>query len=56
MRKKYIKPSCTVIYTEMDVAILKDSGIPLKPNETILHVKEEKRVDDGEEMVDWKMN
>lgn len=27
-----------------------------KANETILHVEEEKRVDDGEEMVDWKMN
>ncbi len=56
MRKKYIKPSCTVIYTEMDVAILKDSKIHLKPTESILNVEEEKRVDDGEETVDWEMN
>ncbi|WP_036866115.1 hypothetical protein, partial [Prevotella bivia] len=53
MRKKYIKPLCTVIHTEMDVAILQDSDIPLKPNDSILDIKEEKRVDDGEETVDW---
>lgn len=36
MRKKYIKPSCTVIHT--------------------LDIEEVKRVDDGEEAVDWEMN
>lgn len=56
MRKKYLKPLCTVIHTEMDVAILQDSDIPLKPNDSILDIKEEKRVDDGEETVDWGMN
>ncbi len=56
MRKKYIKPSCTVIHTEMDVAILQNSDIPLKSNEPILNIEEEKRVDDGEETVDWEMN
>lgn len=56
MRKKYIKPSCTVIHTEMDVAILQNSDIPLKSNEPILDIEEEKRVDDGEEVVDWVMN
>lgn len=56
MRKKYIKPSCTVIHTEMDVALLQNTGITLKPSESILNVEEKKRVDDGEEMVDWKMN
>lgn len=55
MRKKYIKPSCTVIHTEVDVAILQDSKIPLKSGESILHVEEEKRKDDGEEMVDWEI-
>ncbi|MES4922154.1 hypothetical protein ABVC70_09535 [Hoylesella timonensis] len=56
MRKKYIKPSCTVIYTEMDVAILQNSDIPLKSGEPILNIEDVKRVDDGEEMVDWEMN
>lgn len=56
MRKKYIKPLCTVIHTEMDVAILQDSDIPLKPNDSILDIKEKTREDDGEETVDWGMN
>lgn len=56
MRKKYIKPSCTVIHTEMDVAILQDSNIDLKSNEPILDIKEEKRKDGGEEVVDWEIN
>ena len=56
MRKKYIKPSCTVIHTEMDVAILQDSNIPLKPNAPIFNIEEKKREDDGEEVVDWQKN
>lgn len=49
MRKKYLKPLCTVIHTEMDVAILQDSNIPLKPNDPIFNIEEKKREDDGEE-------
>lgn len=40
MRKKYLKPLCTVIHTEMDVAILQDSNIPLKPNDPIFNIEE----------------
>ena len=56
MRKKYLKPLCTVIHTEMDVAILQDSNIPLKPNDPIFNIEEKKREDDGEEVVDWQKN
>ncbi len=45
-----------MIHTEMDVAILQDSNIDLKSNEPILDIKEEKRKDGGEEVVDWEIN
>lgn len=53
MRKKYIKPSCTVIHSVQKMSIMTASEIPLKSREQMLYLNEVKREDAGEEVVDW---
>lgn len=53
MRKKYIKPSCTVIHSVQKRSIMTASEIPLKSREQMLYLNEVKREDAGEEVVDW---
>ncbi len=56
MRKKYIKPSCTVIHSVQKMSIMTASEIPLKSREQMLYLNEVKREDAGEEEVDWEIN
>lgn len=53
MRKKYIKPSCTVIHSVQNMSIMAASEIPLESGEQMLYLNEVKREDAGEEVVDW---
>lgn len=54
MKQEYIKPSLTVLTTEMDISILGFSKIPLNQGDKIYTIGEEERHDDGpDEEVDW---
>ncbi|WP_156098655.1 hypothetical protein [Prevotella sp. S7-1-8] len=56
MKRKYYKPSCTVIHTAPGEQILQNSDIHLKANDPVMPISEEKRVEEQEEEVEWELN